>query len=473
MTMYSDWNDLHCASGLAEVRRQFMAAVAAATPASVEQLSSDTSHAEAAPEQEQAKAEKPKRKRKFTGDWHDLLSYNAQGNLVAHANNVITILQNDPRCKDLLVFNEFSLRIEKTRAPEWGGGVGAWTDSDDLKLMYWLGRQYGLNVKDEACAKATKKVGDECPIHPVRTFLRGLAWDGTPRLKSWLHTYLGCDDTPYTQAVGLKWLVSAVARVMRPGCKADGVLILYGKQGKGKSTALSVLFGEWFMDTPIPIGQKDAYEAIRGRWGIELGELDALNKVEATAAKTFFSSSEDTYRPSYGRHAVTSPRQCVFAGTTNHAVHLKDSTGNRRFWSVSVGAIDLEALRRDREQIWAEAVASFEAKYAWWVLSDEHAMFDAEQEVRRLTDPWEDPILTWLESNDIRSTTDFKSEDFLLTCLKVPAERMTAQMQSRVVAILERNGFTRVRLPRDSSSGKRGGYVFRRPPPDNSLGCAA
>lgn len=470
MSRPTDWNDLHCATSLQEVRRQFIAAVNAAKPAPVAEQAEGVDHPNAELAQAEAKPKKA-RKQRPDGEWTTKLHYNAQGNLVAHPNNVITILENDERCQNLLVSNEFSLRIEKLRSPPWGGDAGAWSDSDDLRLMYWLGETYHFNVKDDACAKAVKMVADKRPIHPVRDYLKGLAWDGQYRLSTWLHRYLGCEDSDYTRAVSRKWLISAVARIMRPGCKADGVLILFGRQGKGKSTALSVLAGDWFMDTPIPIGQKDAYEAIRGRWIIELGELDALNKVEATAAKTFFSSSEDTYRPSYGRHAVTSPRQCIFAGTTNHAVHQKDPTGNRRFWSVSVGNIDLEALRKDRDQLWAEAMALFNRistdgkpdPEPWWVMSHEYALFEAEQEQRRLADPWEEPILDWLDSVDVRDMRDFRTEDILMNCLKVPAERLNPQMQQRVVAILERNNFNRVRLGRDPNTRKRGGYVFRRP----------
>lgn len=449
----TDFNDLHVAAGLDVVRAQLekvLPADASSFTVADEIPEGDSPHWGLAPEPD------------LHDGWERLLCRNDKGNLVAHANNVITILRHHDALRGLLGYNEFSMRIEKLRAPAFGGGAGEWTDSDDLNLMYWLGQKMSLNVKDEACAKAAKKVADDKSFHPVRDYLESLSWDGWPRVERWLSTYLGAECNDYTMAVGKKWLIAAVARVMLPACKVDTVLILYGKQGRGKSTALRVLGGDWFMDTPIPIGQKDAYEAIRGRWIVELGELDSLNKAENTAAKVFFSSESDTYRPSYGRHSIRAARQCVFAGTTNHFVHLKDPSGNRRYWSVCSEKIDIAGLRADRDQLWAEALHLFRANEPWWELMDEHELFDAAQEQHRLSDPWESIIQDWLDEPKQFAERDFKSERILTDCLLVPLERITAQMQSRVVTILERMGFTRCR-PRSGPNGKRGSYVYRKP----------
>lgn len=468
MTGLSDWNDLHVSAGLPEVRRQVHAAIERTREARRFSIVEEAPDEPAIyPNDELAPASVGVEITRH--DWQELLQRNDKGTLLPHASNVITILKHHPLAAGLVSFNEFSLVTEKLAAPPWGGVLGEWSDSDDLRLMYWLSQQLHLNVKPDTVAQAVKKVADDSPYHPVRRYLNGLRWDGRGRLTHWLYSYLGVDLSQYSMAVSLKWMVSAVARVMRPGCKADGVMILYGSQGRGKSTALKILSDPWFIDTPLPIGQKDAYEMIRGCWISELGELDSLNKVEATSAKTFFSSSADRYRPSYGRHAITAPRQCVFAGSTNHFVHLKDPTGNRRFWSVSVGNIDLDALARDKDQLWAEAFECFQERMPWHVDGSERAPFEEEQEKHRLSDPFEEEIVTWLDAANSALKNDFTSGEILRDCLKVPAERLTPQLQSRVVAILERLGFARVR-PRSAVNGKRSGYVYRRPSASGSEG---
>ncbi|MBX6762040.1 conjugal transfer protein TraC, partial [Pseudomonas aeruginosa] len=139
----------------------------------------------------------------------------------------------------------------KLRTPPYGGGTGEWTDLDDMLACEWLAQQYGLLTKVPPVLEAVSVVASKNSFHPVRAYLEGLEWDGTPRIEHWLNRALGVEETPYSMKAGKRWLIGAVARVMRPGCKMDTVLILEGLQGEGKSTAMSVLGGEWFMDTPF------------------------------------------------------------------------------------------------------------------------------------------------------------------------------------------------------------------------------
>jgi putative DNA primase/helicase len=172
---------------------------------------------------------------------------------------------------------------------------------------------------------------------------------------------LGVANTDYSRAVGSRWLISPVARIFRPGAKADCCLILEGPQGIRKSTALRTLAGEYFTDELADLGSKDAAMQTRGVWMIELSELDSLSHSEVARIKAFMSRTTDRFRPPYGMRLVESPRQCVFAGTVNHSTYLRDETGGRRFWPVTCGQIDIEALGRDRNQLWAEAKAGFDA----------------------------------------------------------------------------------------------------------------
>jgi virulence-associated protein E len=205
----------------------------------------------------------------------------------------------------------------------------------------------------------------ECLDHtfdPVREYLDGLKWDGVPRIDGWLTRYCGADDTPLNRAFGRKWLVAGVRRVRQPGCKFDTMLVLEGYQGQGKSTLLLILAGgdENFSDAEI-IGddKKEQQEAVQGVWIYEIGELEGMTKHDVTSIKLFLSKTHDRARPAFGRARVDRARRCVFAGTTNDDKYLRDTTGNRRVWPVKVrGLIDLDAVRRDRDQLWAEAATA-------------------------------------------------------------------------------------------------------------------
>lgn len=422
---WTDFNDLHCAEGLETVRRQVMAAVKPA-------------------------ADEP---------WREQLLYTAKGGMVAHAFNVALILGNDRRWKGVIAYDSFSSKIRKLKTPPYGGAPGDWSDLDDVRVTLWLADVYGLCVKSATVLEAVNAVAHDNAFHPVRQFLDGLAWDGTPRLEQWLQNHLGVADSEYVRRVGKRWMVSAVARVFSPGCKADSVLILEGLQGAGKSTSMAVLGGEWFMDTPFNLGDKDGYQAIRGKWIVELGELDAFNKAESTRAKQFFSASVDTYRESYGRRVLDVPRQCVFVGTTNQDEYLKDDTGNRRYWPVTCTRVDIEGLRASREQLWAEAVAAYRAGDVWWVERDEAELFAAEQDKRYQADMWEEPIIHYLMHQHIGDAVT--GAHILEKALNIDPSHWGKPEQMRVGKIMHRLKWPRRR--KGSGPGGVRGYEYQKP----------
>lgn len=423
---WTDFNDLHCAEGLDAVRRQVLAVVR--PPAA--------------------------------GGWKDLLARTENGSLIAHMQNVELILGNDERWAGVIAFSAFSSKIVKLRTPPYGGGTGDWGDIDDIRVMKWLAQQYNLRVKASSVIEAVSVVAHDHSFHPVGNYLNKLEWDRVPRLDTWLNTVMGVAQSGYSAKVGKRWMISAVARVMRPGCKADSVMIFEGGQGEGKSTAMSILGGDWFMDTPFALGDKDGFQAIRGKWIIELGELDSFNKAESTKAKQFFSASTDTYRESYGRRTNDVPRQCVFVGTTNQDEYLKDATGNRRYWPVACTKVDLEQLREIRDQLWAEAMFCYEAGEIWWVNRDETAMFSEAQDERFVVDEWEGPILNWLEESQIGETTS--GSEVLASALKLDFGHWGKPEQMRVGAIMHRLGWRRVRLPALAKSGQRP-WAYKKP----------
>jgi len=206
------------------------------------------------------------------------------------------------------------------------------------------------------------------------------------------------------------FLVSMVARVFRPGCQADHAPILVGPQGELKSSACLVLAGEEHFGDHMPdIHSKDASQYLRGKWLIELPELAALNKGDIESWKAFVTRREEKYRPPYARRDVVEPRQCVFAGTTNQQEFLRDATGNRRFWPIQTGRIDIKALESDRDMILAEAVSLFKNDEQWWPDKDfERNHIVPEQEARVAVDLWLEPIADWLELRGEPKPTSFK-----------------------------------------------------------------
>lgn len=376
------------------------------------------------------------------------------------------ILRNDPKWAGVIAYDEFAGVIVKRKPPPFEpSSAGEWMDIDDRRLALWLSINYGLlRVKRESIMDAVLMAGDQNRFHEVREYLEPLTWDRKPRLKHWLHAYIGAEDTEYTQAVGVKWMVGAVARVMRAPLetKMDNVLILEAKQGEGKSTAFKILFEPWFTDAAFEIGTPDGNMIIRGMWCVELAELDGYNRADASRSKAFFSRTSDRYRSPYGHRPITVVRQCVFAGSVNHSTYLKDDTGNRRYWAVAAGYIALAELREDRDQLWAEALHEYRAGTQWWVSSGETVMFTEQQEQRYIGDAYEDRIRAWLDEPDVENggvkLLKVTVRQILGSCLRLEVAKWTLPEQQRVGRIMARIGWPREREPRGNRE-----WVYRRP----------
>ena len=336
--------------------------------------------------------------------------------------NVCTILTFHPAWIGVLVYDSFSECVIKTREPPWPDFekrvrtepvkpnarrtiTNEWTELDSKQLVNWLAREEGITVTDKITDGAAEIVANAMERHPPRDYLRAQTWDGVPRLDTMLHVYFKADNTPYTRGVSSRWMISAVARVMEPGCQADCALILESKkQGRGKSTGLEILASPaWFADSGLDIGNKDSYQNLRGVWIYEIGELEGVRGREVTKVKNFVSARSDRYRKSFGRRNVDVPRQGVLAGTTNEIEYFQDTTGNRRFLPIKVkGDVDREALRRDRDQIWAEAHHRYLAGEPWHVNTPEfRALCEDQQQDRVRDDVWAPKIAAWLQNPTI------------------------------------------------------------------------
>ena len=337
------------------------------------------------------------------------LLLNAQGNPVACVKNVFEILHEDKALRNRFGYNAFSNQIVVKLPLPWDSARAdlkeyprAFEDEDVTQLLSFMMDNHRLNVGANLAYDSIKAVAKENWYHPVQEYLLGVRWDGVPRLDTWLRDYLGVDDSEYSRKISAWWMMSAVMRVASPGCQADYCLILEGTTGRGKSQALKALASpEWFTDSVSAFTTKDAAIDIAGKWIIELSELSTIHSAkDVNVVKSFITRSTDRHRPPYGRCAVDLPRQCVFAGTTNESEYLQDTTGNRRFWPVRVGSVDIDVglLRTVRDQLWAEAavrVARGE-KYYPATESDREA-FEAEVDKRRVVDSLEDKIQSWLD----------------------------------------------------------------------------
>jgi predicted P-loop ATPase len=393
--------------------------------------------------------------------WYAGLQHSSSGKPLDCLANGAMILREDPTFAGRIRFDEHKGAPTCHDLP-WrpGSSWREWSDIDDIRLAEWCQR-HSVPLRPPTCADAVVIAADENRFHPVRDYLDTLEWDGVPRLDGWLSTYLGvtAEDGPsgkekeatfvkraYISDVGRRWLISAVARIYDPGCKADHALILEGPQGVGKSSALAALAPNlaWFADQISALGIKDSAQDLRGKWIIELAELTAMKHSDVERTKAFMSRATDHYRPSYGRRSQDFPRQCVFAGTTNAETYFGDETGNRRFWPVKVGHIDLAGLREVRDQLWAEAVAAYKAGERWWLDANAERAAAEEQAARRTIDPWEDQLLPWQERQILAQ--GYVEVKAALEMLGVSRDRQGQADHNRVARIFKAAGLKRVQL---------------------------
>lgn len=294
-------------------------------------------------------------------EWMSSLERDKKG-VIPSLPNLVTILENDPSFKDNLIYNELKYQPEVKSNLPWrqvSPRSLAWTDSDDSNLLYYLEKRHRCRFPEKTLSHAITVVATAHSVHPIRNYLKGCEWDGTPRIDTLLIDFFDADDNAYVRAVTRKTLVAAIARVMEPGCKFDYMLTLTGAPGIGKSSMFKILSDPWFSDSLISVTGKESYEQLQGVWIMEMGELSSIKKAEVESVKNYLSKQEDKYRMAYGHRNTDCPRQCIFVGTTNQPQFLRDETGNRRFWVVEVKnkkkKVWDELTPEVVKQIWAEA----------------------------------------------------------------------------------------------------------------------
>lgn len=361
--------------------------------------------------------------------------------------NTMLAMRHDPALTGIVALDEMLCApILVHSVPEFGTasvqqfGPRPITDTDVGAIQEYLQLAGLCRVSKDTVHQAVDLRAQECAFHPVRDYLNKLTWDGIDRLKSWLATYLGVEPSPYAAGIGSMFLVAMVARIMEPGCKADYMMILEGVQGARKSTACAILGGPWFSDNlPEVTTGKDVAQHLLGKWLIEISEMSAMSRAESATLKAFISRPIERYRPSYGRKEVVQNRQCVFIGTTNKEAYLRDETGGRRFWPVRVGIINTDSLKRDRDQLFAEAVHRYRAGERWWPDDEfEREHIRPQQDERFEADVWEEMISEYLAGKKKVTVGEVA-----IRGLFIETQRISTTDQRRITAVMERLGWER------------------------------
>jgi hypothetical protein len=356
----------------------------------------------------------------------------AQGRYVPCLNGVCHVLEKHPRWKGRIWYDTF---LEKIQTDAFGPTENL-TDFLVGKLTRWIQAIFEFpTLGSDRVHEAVEIVARGTPRNALKSWLESLKWDSTHRLHEVLSRGFGAVLDPYHVRVGECWLISMVARALRPGCKVDTMPVFEGSQGAGKSSALAILGGDYFGECHEDFGSKDFVLSLKGRWLIEVAEMHAFRRADVDRLKGIMSTQVDRVRLPYGRMTEEHPRQSVFAGTTNRDDWQADDTGARRFWPVRCGFLSAEWLAENREQLFAEAVNRFRAGEDWWSVPKQEAKNEADE--RRPEDPWEEVLANYIDDH-----RTYSARELLASPLLIDIEHQSNAAAKRVGVILRRLGWT-------------------------------
>lgn len=353
--------------------------------------------------------------------------------------------------RGLVRYNTFAMKTEFTRRAPWHTNPnvepGNWTDSDTVLLKHWFFQDQHFDVSTGAIEEGVTAIAHQNSYHPLLDWLSATKWDGVRRLETMLIHYWGAHDSIYTRAVGKLTMVGAVKRIFEPGCQHDTMLVIEGRQDSGKSTSVAILGGKWGTEVTLnPEKPTDNLQKMIGSWIIETPEMEFVRHTDIKAMKAFLTFREDNARLPYERHARILKRQSIFIGTMNpeHTGYLRDETGNRRFLPVATSDIDLEALRQDRDQLWAEAVHLYRQGEPNYITDSKvKGRAATEQQKRMWVDIWEDVIATWAKTTDMKS---FSNSEIAENALLLHKSRQDNKTLFRITSIMQRLGYDREKV---------------------------
>ncbi|WEY37778.1 virulence-associated E family protein [Paraburkholderia sp. SUR17] len=370
---------------------------------------------------------------------------NGRGEAMGTVANAREVLEKHPRFAGRFWLDTFHQEIFTT----WDGGEPRrWADVDRIAIADVLQGEMGLfRFTPELVEQAVMVIAMKNQRDELSDWLKSLRWDETLRLDAWLANAAGVPQDEYHTAIARNFIISMVARGLAPGCKVDTMPVFEGSQGKGKSTLLSVLGGKFYAELTDSLDSKDFFVSIQGKWLVEIAELDAFRKSDVTRIKQVLSSQVDRFRPPYGKHSIDAPRRTVFAGTTNESDYLRDATGARRFWPALVGNVNLDWLRQNREQIFAEAVEQYQSNATWWEIPEQ--AHREHTDARREDDAWEASIADYCLGRTEVSIPD------VLHVVGVDLAKQGKAEQARAGRVLKSLGYERKTVKRGGKAVKR------------------
>lgn len=403
--------------------------------------------------------------------------------------NAVLLLEHDPLVPRVWL-NTFDLIVYLE--PLDGGPTRPLRDEDYAEIVLHMASAWGVEPGLERLAGWVGMVARRRSRNPLQEWLRSLRWDGEGRLDGWLRAAYGVGALEEDEALvpssrrdemaaiaalyrayARKWMIQAVARALEPGCKADSALVFVGPQGQGKSTSVEILAGEsYYAPGHMGLDDKDNLMCLYKVWLCEWAELSQFKKAESETVKEFLSRKTDTFRPPYGRVTVDHLRHTVFFGTSNEPRFLKDPTGSRRFWPIFSPAIVNRAwLRENREQLWGEAVALFdawvargrdEAECLWWLTREEEAVREDQSRTFEVDDVLEAEVAETLRGGHTEVTVQEVLRN--LCDRKIPGVNMDRLGSERVGKCLRHLGCKEAKELRRYVQGANGGQrVYRVP----------
>lgn len=371
------------------------------------------------------------------------------GQIKATIDNAAKAVMRPDFCGLQIRFDQF--RDEIMFAPEGSDQWQSFADADYSRLRITLERRSFEAVGKELIRDVVMLAADEQPFDSAITWLNSLKWDGVPRINRFYHTHFGAEDSAYSRAVSLYMWTAMAGRVLTPGCKADMVPILVGPQGIKKSSGVAALAPDPEFFTEVSFAEKDDDLArkMRGRLVAEIGELRGLHTKELESIKAFITRTHENWIPKYREFATQFPRRLVFVGTSNPDEFLADTTGNRRWLPVRVvSEIQVDAIKADRLQLWAEARDTFK-RFGGVQFHAAEELATIEHEQYMIKDAWLETVERWLDEPDLMTeetprTREFlRATDVLREALNLDPRNIGKREEMRISSVLQTCGYSR------------------------------
>ena len=388
------------------------------------------------------------------------LSVDGKGNPHLNVDNVSRVLGKMKGLKDTIWYDTFYQDIFTT----WDGKTArSWEDTDTIKLQSMFQSRLEMrNLKKHTVQDAVVVCAHQNEKSEPDEWVKSLKWDGECRVDRFFIDCFEAKDNLYTETVSRIFWLSLVARMTRPGCQADTCVIIEGKQGTRKTSALKTIGGKWYASANSDVTSKDFYQDLQGVILLEVEELKSFltgGDKAVQAVKRAISSATDKYRASYDRKSKEWPRHCITVGTTNEDDYLKDFTGHRRFLPLSTGLVDIDYITKNRDQLFAESLQRISKGEDHWEIPEEISeMVKEEAEKREETgDIWTDLVAKYVKFRDEVTNLEIATDT---TCIGIDKARLTPRDQQRIGRILRQLGWKRTTR---RSPGSASTNVWRSP----------